>query len=137
MDRRIFFLLNMAQKRLFRHVDAACESSVNASVTQMAALMMVAKQPGLQQKDLAAALELNKSAITGLVARMEKNGLITRNGLDADGRAVCLSATAGGLEKIRQFRPLISMLNDELAAEFSEDELTTVLRFLNFIINRF
>src|SRR5690606_40671513 len=74
MDKRLFFLLNMAQKKLFRHVDAVCERELDASVTQLAALMLICQQPGCLQKDLAQALELNKSAVTGLIGRMEKNG---------------------------------------------------------------
>ena len=137
MDRRLFFLLNKAQKKMFRHVDDVCERELDASVTQLAALMMVAKQPGMQQKTLAHALDLNKSAVTGLVARMVKNGLLEKGGLVDDARAVTLTATPEGLGKVAQMKPLISALNARLAEEFNEDELLVIARFLNFIIETF
>lgn len=136
MDKRLFFLLNMAQKKLFRHVDTVCERELDASVTQLAALMMICQQPGCLQKDLAQALELNKSAITGLVGRMEKNGLVQRASTD-DARAVSLVPTAAGIAKTQQLKPLINQLNERFAEEFSEDELLVVLRFLNFILQTF
>ena len=136
MDKRLFFLLNMAQKKLFRHVDAVCERELDASVTQLAALMLICQQPGCLQKDLAQALELNKSAITGLIGRMEKNGLVQRGSTD-DARAVSLFPTEAGLAKTRQLKPLINQLNKRFAEEFSDDELQMVLRFLNFILQTF
>jgi DNA-binding MarR family transcriptional regulator len=137
MDRRLFFLFTKAQKRLFRNIDAVCEDRLDASVTQLAALMMIARQPGMQQKDLAEALELNKSAITGLVNRMEKNGLLERCAVVSDARAVSLKATSEGLEKMSQLMPLIAQMNEVFSSEFSDEEMTVVLRFLNFIIDRF
>ncbi|MEC7548101.1 MAG: MarR family transcriptional regulator [Thalassolituus sp.] len=137
MDNRLFFLLNMAQKKLFRHMDQVCERELDASVTQLAALMVIAKREGCQQKDLAAALQLNKSAVTGLVSRMEKNGLLLRAVPKDDARAVVLSVTPGGLEKINSLKPLIGLLNEQFQQEFSEEELQTILRFLNFIMARF
>ncbi len=136
MDKRLFFLLNMAQKKLFRHVDSVCERELDSSVTQLAALMMICQQPGCLQKDLAQALELNKSAVTGLVSRMEKNGLLQR-GSTGDGRAVSLFPTESGVAKAQQLKPLIQQLNDRFAEAFSEEEIEVVLRFLNFILHTF
>ena len=136
MDKRLFFLLNMAQKKLFRHVDGVVERELDASVTQLAALMMICQQPGCLQKDLAQALELNKSAVTGLVTRMEKNGLLQR-GSTGDARAVSLFPTESGVAKTHQLKPLIQQLNDRFAEEFSDAEIEVVLRFLNFILHTF
>jgi DNA-binding MarR family transcriptional regulator len=136
-DKRMFFLLNLAQKKLFKYVDSVCEAELGASVTQMAALMYLAKAPGCLQKDLAAVLDLNKSAVTGLITRMEKNALVTRTVHEHDGRAVLLSVTPDGLSKVTRLLPMIETLNNEFTDEFSEQELATVLRFLNFILQKF
>ena len=73
MDKRLFFLLNMAQRKLFNHVDQACDQVFDASVTQLAALLFIVKHSGCLQKDVARALSLNKSAVTGLIIR-RRNG---------------------------------------------------------------
>lgn len=137
MDKRLFFLLNLAQKRLFKYVDGLCENELGASVVQLGALMYLVKSPGCLQKELAAALALNKSAITGLINRMEKNGLVTRAVPDNDGRAVVLTATAEGIEKVVALKPMINQLNSAFTDEFSEEEITTVLKFLHFILKNY
>lgn len=137
MDRRIFFLLNLAQKRLFKHVDDVCEAELDTSVVQLGALMYLVKSPGCLQKDVAKALHLNKSAVTGLIVRMEKNGLVSRTVPNHDARAVVLNATVKGQEKVVALKPMIDTLNTEFTNEFSEEEITTVLRFLNFILQKF
>ena len=137
MDKRLCFLLNMAQKKLFKHIDSMCEQELDASVTQLAALMYIAKVAGCGQKDVAQALELNKSAITGLVTRMEKNGLVQRVSSDDDARAVKLWPTPEGIDKIERLKPLVDELNNEFQREFSAEEIATVLRFFNFILNSF
>ncbi len=137
MDKRLFFLMNMAQKKLFRFMDQACEKELEASMTQMAALMVIASKHDCQQKDVAQTLELNKSAITGLVSRMEKNGLLTRTPSTDDARAVVLIVTSEGNEKLQQLKPMIATMNDIFSDEFSEEEMLTILRFLNFIMARF
>ena len=137
MDKRLFFLMNMAQKKLFRFMDQACEKELEASMTQMAALMVIASKQDCQQKDVAQTLELNKSAITGLVSRMEKNGLLTRTSSTDDARAVVLRVTSEGNEKLQQLKPMIGTMNDIFSDEFSDEEMLTILRFLNFIMARF
>jgi DNA-binding MarR family transcriptional regulator len=137
VDRRIFFLLNLAQKKLFKHVDDVCEAELDTSVVQLGALMYLVKSPGCLQKDVAKALQLNKSAVTGLITRMEKNGLVSRTVPDHDARAIVLNVTSKGSEKVTALKPMIDTLNAEFTNEFTEEELTTVLRFLNFILQKF
>lgn len=137
MDKRLFFLMNMAQKKLFRFMDQACEKELQTSMTQMAALMVIAGKDDCQQKDVARTLELNKSAITGLVSRMEKNGLLRRHSSRDDARAVVLRVTPEGGAKLEQLKPMIATMNSIFSDEFSDEEMLTILRFLNFIMARF
>ena len=137
MDKRLFFLMNMAQKKLFRFMDQACEKELEASMTQMAALMVIASKHDCQQKDVAQTLELNKSAITGLVSRMEKNGLLARASSTEDARAVVLRVTPDGQDKSKRLQPMIATMNDIFSDELSEEEMLTILSFLNFIMARF
>jgi len=68
---------------------------------------------------------------------MEKNGLVQRVSSDEDARAVKLWPTPEGMAKVERLKPLIDQLNNAFQQEFSAEEITTVLRFLNFILNRF
>lgn len=118
-------------------MDQACEKELETSMTQMAALMVIASKDDCQQKDVAQTLELNKSAITGLVTRMEKNGLLARASSTEDARAVVLRVTPEGRDKLTRLQPMIATMNDIFSDEFSDEEMLTILRFLNFIMGRF
>ena len=137
MDKRLFFLLNMAQRKLFNYVDKACEDALDTSVTQLAALLYIVKHSGCLQKDVAKALSLNKSAVTGLIVRMEKNELLERFVSDEDARAIKLYPTPDGVQKTLDLMPFIDELNDLFSEDFTDDEIKTVLKFLNFVIKRF
>ena len=137
MDRRLFFLLNMAQHKLFRFADQHCQAELGVSATQLGMLMYLKHNSGCQQKEAAAALGLNKPAVTGLVNRLVEQNLILRLPCPNDGRAMQLQLTDTGLEKATAAKPLITHLNQQLRKDFSDDEIDTVLRFLNTLITRF
>jgi len=137
LDKRLFFLLNMAQRKLFNYVDKACEDALDTSVTQLAALLYIVKHSGCLQKDVAKALSLNKSAVTGLIVRMEKNELVERFVSDEDARAIKLYPTPSGVQKALDLMPFIDELNELFSEDFTDEEIKTVLKFLNFVIKRF
>lgn len=127
----------MAQRKLFNHVDKVCEDALDASVTQLAALLYIVKHAGCLQKDVAKALSLNKSAVTGLIVRMERNNLLERFVSEEDARAIKLYPTPNGVQKTWNLMPLIDDLNESFSEAFSDAEIETVLKFLNFITKRF
>jgi DNA-binding MarR family transcriptional regulator len=127
----------MAQRKLFNYVDKACEDALDTSVTQLAALLYIVKHSGCLQKDVAKALSLNKSAVTGLIVRMEKNELLERFVSDEDARAIKLYPTPEGVQKTLDLMPFIDELNALISEDFTDEEITTVLKFLNFVIKRF
>jgi len=137
LDKRLFFLLNMAQRKLFNYVDKVCEDALDASVTQLAALLYIVKHSGCLQKDVAKALSLNKSAVTGLIVRMEKNELLERFVSNEDARAIKLYPTPSGVQKTLDLMPFIDELNELFSEDFTDEEIETVLKFLNFVIKRF
>ncbi|GAA5316715.1 MAG: MarR family transcriptional regulator [Candidatus Pelagadaptatus aseana] len=137
MDKRLFFLMNMAQHRVFRFADNKSVELLDIPVSQVAAMLYVAKNEGCLQKDLSQALGLNNSAVTGLAKRMEARALIQRQPCNIDGRATRLYLAERGRETLPQVFPLIAQLNELLAADFSDDEIAVVMRFLNKVIETF
>lgn len=137
MDKRLFTLINKAQHRMLKFADTQCESRLGFSSTQAGALFFIAKNEGCLQKALSAATGLNQSAITGLISRMEKNGLIDRKPCSDDGRASRLYLSDKGAAKLSEIFPLLGELNTKIKGDFTEDELETVARFLNYINSSF
>lgn len=63
---------------------------------QRLAIRMIATTPGLSPQDVAAALHLHKSTVTGILQRLEDQGLIKRAVDAADKRRVRLHLTSQG-----------------------------------------
>ena len=137
MDRRLFFLLHRAQKALAAHANAGLDEHLGISVAQLTTLMYVSKHSGCSLTELADLLDLNKSAVTGLVQRMERAGTLRREANPDDGRGHLLFVTPKGNELRERARPLLRRLNGELTEGFDGAEMETVYRYLNTVIARF
>jgi len=137
MDKRLFFMMTLAQGRLYKYADKHCEAELAVSVAQSAALFYVLANEGCLLRELAATLGLNNSAITGLSNRMEKNGLVEKRACEHDGRASRIFLTDLGRQKLKASKPLLKRLNDEISEGFSDEELDTITRFLNKMAQRF
>ncbi len=137
MEKRLFFLINLAQHRLFQHVDLQAKQELGISATQVAGVLFLAKNNASLQRDLATALGLNKAAASTLTARMEANGLVERQPCESDGRAWRIALTGKAKTLLPAIRPLLLELNQALTEGFSEEEIRVVLRFLNHVLNRF
>ena len=127
---RLFNLLSQARQNLFRSADAVFTSELGFSGTQVVALFVLKSQEGCQLKDLGHLLQLKNSAVTGLVARMEENGLIVRAQSAFDARAGSLHLSDKGREVLGGALPVLDSLNAQLKSGFSEQELAVVARFL-------
>lgn len=133
----LFFKLNLAQRILVKWVDKELTAGVGATTTQVAALFYLMENDGSLLVDLSRELLQNKSAITTLVERMERNGLVTKQPSDTDRRATHIYLTEKGLEIGKQALPIAATYNDELVKEFTRKEVETINRFFDSIIQRF
>lgn len=122
---------------MFKYADTETEKRIQLSVTQSATLIFIGKNEGCLQKALSDATGLNQSAVTGLIGRMNKNGLIDRKPCSEDGRASRLYLSDKGREKLPEIFPLLGELNKKLTADFTIAEIDVVARFLNNIIKEF
>ena len=134
---RLFLLLSQAQHRLLKSADATYREALGISGTQLGVLFFLQKNAGALLKDVSEELKINPSAITGLIGRMEEAGLVERHPSDDDARSVQIFATEDGLAKAIAARPILARMNARLTEGFDQDEIATVARFLNSILDRF
>lgn len=134
---QLLFRLNLAQRTLMKSLDREMQEKIGGSATQIAALFYLMDNDGCQLVDLSRELLQNKSAITTLVERMEKNGLLQKVPSQSDKRASQLFVTAKGRELGLSALPFVTIYDRALADGFSEGELEIVARFLDIVINRF
>ncbi|MGS0891273.1 MarR family winged helix-turn-helix transcriptional regulator [Burkholderia stagnalis] len=135
--RRLFFLLNLGQRRVQRWVDRNAGTDARASAAQAGVLFYLAKEDGALIGEVGAALQLAPSAMTGLADRMAKAGLIARHADSDDGRATRLFLTDDGQAALKHARVVLRELNEKLCDGFSEAELDVVGRWLHALQERF
>lgn len=136
-DRRLFFKLNLAQRLLFNYFDREMIKRAGVPITQVAALFFLKNNEGCLFKDLSEALLQNKSAITTLVERMEKNGLVIKKSSDSDGRAVHLFLTEKGKTATDKAFPVVKESNEKLSGYFKAEEIEAIHNFLDRIISMY
>ena len=130
VDRRIFFLFDRAHTKLAKTADHYLAASSGVSTSQAAVLIYLGYHDGCRLSDLAEGVGRNNSAITGLVTRMEKLGLVTRNKtMDGRSRAVYLSDEGWRLREI--VREDFRKFNEKLTRGLSESEIDVIIKFLN------
>ena len=86
-DRRLYYKLNQAQHLLSKRVDVELAGALGIKTAQLGAVFFLLEHDGCMLKEISAGLGLNNSAITTLVVRMEKGGLLTRESCSVDGRS--------------------------------------------------
>ena len=134
-DRRLYYKLNQAQHLLSKRVDAELAGALGIKTAQLGAVFFLLKHDGCMLKEISTGLGLNNSAITTLVVRMEKGGLLTRESCSVDGRSYRIHLTNKAKSIGQKAIPVARELNSMLAQGFSDEEIDTVIRFLDSVIS--
>ena len=104
-DRRLIFLLSVAQRRLQRFVASQTKEG-GVTSAQSGLLFVLGKRDGVLMGEAGAALDLGMPGISGLAERMVEAGLIEKRADPDDGRAWRLWLTpAGQARRWREPRP--------------------------------
>lgn len=74
------------------------------TLRQFVLLTAIAETPGASQTDLVRATGIDRSTLTDLVQRLDRNGWVARKESDSDARANVLELTPSGMEKLVKAR---------------------------------
>ncbi|MGE8471793.1 MAG: MarR family winged helix-turn-helix transcriptional regulator, partial [Paraburkholderia hospita] len=123
------FTGSLVRRAQQRHV-AVWLSEVSAEVTsvQYAALEILHKTPGVNQRQLGDELDVDRSTIADLVARMVRNGLIERSDDPVDKRSYVLFLTADGKKQLATLRPRVEEVERVLTARLTQRECLELRR---------
>lgn len=126
-------LVRRAQQR---HM-AVWLSEVSAELTsvQYAALVVLQQAPGVNQRQLGDELDLDRSTIADLVARMVRNGLIERTDDPADKRSYVLFLTPAGKKQLATLRPRVASVERILTAALTPQESSELRRLLSALLS--
>ena len=135
-DRRLVFLLNVAQRRLQRWVATRTERN-GVTAAQSGLLFILSQRDGVLMGEAGTALDLGPPGISGLVDRMTALGLIKRRADPEDGRAWRLWLTPAGRAALGQSKAGLSEINARLTEGFTEAEIEIVARWLTSFQTKF
>lgn len=135
-DRRLFFLLSAGARRVQRWIDAELAGR-GLTQAQSGLLYFLGRDDGALIGEAAEALDVAPSAMTGLVDRMERSGLVERRADPADGRAQRLHLTDRGREARAFALDGLRTLNATLTDGFTEAEVDAIARWLASLQTRF
>jgi DNA-binding MarR family transcriptional regulator len=118
-----------AHAALVGELDAELQAEQGLPLTSYEVLLRLEDATGrrLRMSELADSLFLSQSGATRLVDRMAREGLLTRERCDTDGRGTYAVLTDAGLERLRLARPVhlagVRRLFLDLLAPEERDEL--------------
>jgi DNA-binding MarR family transcriptional regulator len=127
------YLIRRAQQA---HV-ATWQREVSAEVTsvQFGVLNVLAGSPGASQQDLVERLDLDRSTIADIVARLERRGLIERVRDGVDKRRNVLRLTALGESELSTLLPRVARVDEVLTSGLSEHDAVTLRRILTALLD--
>ena len=135
-DRRLIFLLNVAQRRVQRFVASQTKEG-RVTSAQSGLLFVLGRRDGALMGEAGAALDLGMPGISGLAERMAGAGLIEKRADPDDGRASRLWLTAAGRKALARSKAGAAELNARLTEGFTDAEIDIVSRWLTGVQGKF
>lgn len=126
------FHIRMAQVAIYRDF-ATSMAAFALTQKQFAVLELIARNPGVSQIDLAAALGTDRATMMALVDRLDQRGLIARRVSQADRRRQELALTGAGMDLLTAARARVAEHEQRFQARFSEGELAQLVAGLKRI----
>lgn len=133
-NRRLIFMLSLASRRVQQR---PLEQGQGVTSAQAGALFLLGAKDGALIGDVARALGVGPSGMSGLVDRMEGAGLVRRVPDGTDRRAVRLVLTEDGWAAREVAKERAAVTNARLTDGFTDVELDTVARWLSTVAERF
>jgi DNA-binding MarR family transcriptional regulator len=107
--------------------------STEISTVQYSVLVVLAQRGELSQRELGDEVDLDRSTIADLVARMERRGLVLRGPDPRDGRRKTLRLTEHGRAERERLQPLVAQVEGELTGALPDparEALRSALRLM-------
>jgi DNA-binding MarR family transcriptional regulator len=129
VEGHIGYLLRQASHTLRAALDAALLPQ-RLSAPQYAVLSVLAQDPGSSGADLARACNTTPQAMNGVLATLEREGLIERRPHPTHGRILQVTLSDEGERRLEAANPAVRRLEAEIEDGFSAQDTATVKAWL-------
>jgi DNA-binding MarR family transcriptional regulator len=109
--------------------------SLTLTRAQLKSLFFISNRGNTNSKELSAALGVTPTNTTGIVDRLEQQGLVSRTGDTQDRRILLLRTTDKGEELVTKLRERRRGYMSEILTRISTDELATIAQGLASLVN--
>ncbi|HYY87814.1 MAG TPA: MarR family transcriptional regulator [Chloroflexota bacterium] len=123
------FLLRQAWRVLLGALEVALRPH-GLTPAQYGVLSVLAREPGASGADLARAVHTTPQAMNGVLATLEREGLIERRPHPTHGRILQATLTSEGQRRLDAANPSVRALERETERGLTPDELATVKAWL-------
>ena len=123
---RLYHRLQLAAHAMAKDSDRRMQQAAGMSTAQVAVLSVVAGRDAVTQREVARALGVNESAVTGMVGRLERAGLLRRDRHGIDGRSHALELTAAGRQALTRSARAFTSVNGTIETTLSSAEMEVV-----------
>jgi MarR family transcriptional regulator, organic hydroperoxide resistance regulator len=137
-DQRLLYLMSRAAHALKNHLKREfLAAGVGVSPAQMGILFLLLEQDERPMGELGRLLDVDNSAVTGLVDRMEKGGLLRRVPGTSDRRQNLIAITPAGRKEAGKAARVAHNANNAMGDGFTEQEMEVFARVLAGLLKKF
>jgi DNA-binding MarR family transcriptional regulator len=134
LSESVGYLLSRVRSTLWNSVTQLTMADLGITSTQASIMFMLASGRSLAAADLAREYGIDASAVTRLIDRLEKRGLITRLRSEEDRRVVRLALTEEGRALAGQIPAIFTGVLDRLLSGFTPEEVGFLKSMLRRIL---
>ena len=134
---RLYHRLQLAAHLTSTAADRAVQAATSLTVAQVAVLTVVQQTPEATQRQVAAQLGLNESAMPPMVKRLCGDGLLLRARSADDARAWSLRISDAGRTVLRAARGPFGTVNATIGAALDERQVRDLRTILDVLIESF
>lgn len=140
MEQRLYYSLAKTQNSLKQYVKKVLnERGILPSPAQLGILFLLKEKNNSSMSYISNALELDNSAITRSIDRLEKLGYARRIANSSDRREYSIEITEEGLHEIKKAQEIIKEINNFIESKIKKERLIVfkeVLDELNTIVRK-
>ena len=137
-DDRLIYLLSIVQQTLKDHTNRTlADKGGKVTLAQAAILFLLKEKDRRYMSEMGQAMGVDNSAMTRLVDRLEKAGLVKRQIDPENRRAISILLTPPGRKEAAGALTVIKRVNEEIKKDYSPAEVDAFKKILGGILRKF
>lgn len=137
-DDRLIYLLSIAQQTLKDHTNRTlADKGGKVTLAQAGILFLLKEKDGRYMSEMGQVIGVDNSAMTRLVDRLERAGLVKRQIDPENRRAISILLTPAGRKEAAEALTVIKIINKEIKKDYSPAEVDAFKKILGGILQKF